>query len=112
MGRRPDKGVGAQRAEGSDARARPMRRVWLYMVDGDNYDDLATLDQQGYDTWEANRNTRMNVDGKTVNLTPGMAATVEIKTGKRKLIEFLLSPLLRMTREAGEKGEVSVRVAS
>ena len=34
--------------------------------------------------------TTMNVDGKTVNLTPGMAATVEIKTGKRKMIEFLL----------------------
>ena len=39
------------------------------------------------------------------NLTPipepGMAATVEIKTGKRKLIEFLLSPLMRMSDEAG-----------
>jgi hemolysin D len=41
--------------------------------------------------------TTMDVDGKKVKLTPGMAATVEIKTGKRKLIEFLLSPLLRMT---------------
>jgi len=47
--------------------------------------------------------TTMNVDGKTVNLTPGMAATVEIKTGKRKLIEFLLSPLMRMTTEAGRE---------
>jgi hypothetical protein len=47
--------------------------------------------------------TTMNVDGKTVNLTPGMAATVEIKTGKRKLIEFLLSPLMRMTQEAGRE---------
>jgi hypothetical protein len=28
----------------------------------------------------------MNVDGKAANLAPGMAATVEIKTGKRKLI--------------------------
>jgi hemolysin D len=45
----------------------------------------------------------MNVDGKTVNLTPGMAATVEIKTGKRKLIEFLLSPLMRMKDEAGRE---------
>lgn len=43
------------------------------------------------------------VDGKQVNLTPGMAATVEIKTGKRKLIEFLLSPLMRMTGEAGRE---------
>jgi hypothetical protein len=29
-----------------------------------------------------------------------MAATVEFKTGKRKLIEYLLSPLMRMTDEA------------
>jgi hemolysin D len=43
------------------------------------------------------------VDGKTVNLAPGMAATVEIKTGKRKLIEFLLSPLMKMTNEAGRE---------
>jgi hemolysin D len=47
--------------------------------------------------------TTMNVDGKTVNLAPGMAATVEIKTGKRKLIEFLLSPLMRMRQEAGRE---------
>ncbi len=47
--------------------------------------------------------TTMNVDGKTVNLAPGMAATVEIKTGKRKMIEFLLSPLMRMTQEAGRE---------
>jgi hemolysin D len=47
--------------------------------------------------------TTMNVDGKEVKLTPGMAATVEIKTGKRKLIEYLLSPLMRMTDEAGRE---------
>jgi hemolysin D len=47
--------------------------------------------------------TTINVDGKIVNLTPGMAATVEIKTGKRKLIEFVLSPLLKMTGEAGRE---------
>jgi hemolysin D len=45
-------------------------------------------------------NTTMDIDGKEVNLTPGMAATVEIKTGKRNLIEYLLSPLMRMTDEA------------
>jgi hemolysin D len=47
--------------------------------------------------------TTMNIDGKAVKLTPGMAATVEIKTGKRKLIEFLLSPLMRMQDEAGRE---------
>jgi hemolysin D len=45
----------------------------------------------------------IDVDGKPVKLTPGMAATVEIKTGKRKLVEFLLSPLMRMTNEAGRE---------
>jgi hemolysin D len=49
-----------------------------------------------------NQNT-INVDGKPVKLTPGMAATVEIKTGKRKMIEFLLSPLMRMTGEAARE---------
>jgi hemolysin D len=47
--------------------------------------------------------TTMVVDGKEVKLAPGMAATVEIKTGRRKLIEYLLSPLLRMTDEAGRE---------
>lgn len=47
--------------------------------------------------------TTMDVDGKEVKLTPGMAATVEVKTGKRKLIEYLLSPLMRMTDEAGRE---------
>lgn len=37
----------------------------------------------------------MNVDGKEVDLGPGMATTVEIKTDQRRLIEYLLSPLLR-----------------
>jgi hemolysin D len=47
--------------------------------------------------------TTMKIDGKDVKLTPGMAAVVEIKTGKRKLIEYLLSPLMRMIDEAGRE---------
>jgi len=46
----------------------------------------------------------IQVGKKRVNLTPGMAVTVEIKTGKRKLIEFVLSPLLRYQQESlGER---------
>jgi hemolysin D len=44
--------------------------------------------------------TQMNVDGKLVNLTPGMAVTAEIKTGKRRIIEYLLSPLARHSQQA------------
>jgi hemolysin D len=44
--------------------------------------------------------TRMQVDGKMVNLAPGMAVTVEIKTGQRRIIEYLMSPLLRYRQES------------
>lgn len=42
----------------------------------------------------------MMVDGKEVNLSPGMAVTTEIKTGKRRLIEFFLSPLIQYVDES------------
>jgi len=42
----------------------------------------------------------MSADGKDVDLSPGMAATVEIMTETRRLIEYLLSPLLRYKQES------------
>ena len=39
--------------------------------------------------------TRMQVDDNVVNLSPGMAVTAEIQTGSRRVISYLLSPLLR-----------------
>ncbi len=39
------------------------------------------------------------VRGNEVNIAPGMAITAEVKTNKRRLIEFLLSPLLRYKDE-------------
>jgi hemolysin D len=44
--------------------------------------------------------TRMQIDESLVNLTPGMAATVEIKTGARSVISYLLSPLMRYKHES------------
>lgn len=41
----------------------------------------------------------IRVGDKHVKLTPGMAVTVEVKTGTRRLIEFVLSPLLRYRDE-------------
>lgn len=40
------------------------------------------------------------VDGKSMSLSPGMAVNVEIKTGDRRIIEYVLSPLLQHQREA------------
>ena len=45
------------------------------------------------------RNT-MGVDGVDIPLTPGMAVTVEIKTGKRRILEYLFSPLVETTSRA------------
>jgi membrane fusion protein, hemolysin D len=44
--------------------------------------------------------TQMQVDDKLVNLSPGMAVTVEIKTGERRIIGYLLSPLLKYRQES------------
>src|SRR6266436_2757929 len=43
--------------------------------------------------------TQMQVDNKLVNLSPGMAVTVEIKMGTRRIISYLLSPLVRYKQE-------------
>jgi len=42
----------------------------------------------------------LRVENKTVRLTPGMAVTVEVKTGTRRVIEYFLSPLMQVTSES------------
>lgn len=37
--------------------------------------------------------TQMQIEGKPVNLSPGMAVNAEIRTGERRIISYLLSPL-------------------
>lgn len=45
------------------------------------------------------RNT-IDVNGKAVQLAPGMVVTAEVKTGTRRVIEYLLTPLQQTTRES------------
>jgi hemolysin D len=40
------------------------------------------------------------VDGKEEKLGPGMAVTAEIKTGRRRILDYLLSPLREYAQEA------------
>ena len=42
----------------------------------------------------------IQVDKRKVNLSPGMTVTVEVKTGKRRVIEFFIAPLLRYKQES------------
>jgi len=44
--------------------------------------------------------TQMQIEDKLIDLTPGMAVTAEIKTGSRRIIQYLLSPLLRYKQES------------
>jgi hemolysin D len=43
---------------------------------------------------------QMQVEDRLVNLSPGMAITAEIKTGSRRIISYLLSPLMRYRQES------------
>jgi hemolysin D len=54
-----------------------------------NYSARISLDQ-----------TKMQIDDRMVNLSPGMAVTVEVKTGSRMILSYLLSPLLRYRQQA------------
>jgi len=45
----------------------------------------------------------INVDGRVVKLIPGMSVTIEIKTGKRRLMEFLLAPLMKGVSEGARE---------
>lgn len=42
----------------------------------------------------------ISVDGRQVSLSPGMSGSVEIKTGTRRVIEYVLAPLLQHGRES------------
>lgn len=46
----------------------------------------------------------IDVDGRAIKLGPGMNLTAEIKTGKRRVIDYLLSPVEQTARESlGER---------
>ncbi len=42
----------------------------------------------------------MQINGRLVPVTPGMSVTVEIKTGQRRILEYLFSPLADVASEA------------
>lgn len=44
--------------------------------------------------------TQLAIEDKQVNLSPGMAVTAEVKTGRRRIISYLLSPLARYQHDS------------
>ncbi len=50
------------------------------------------------------RQDAIQVDGKRIQLSPGMNVTAEIKTGKRRVIDYLLSPVeTALSESLGER---------
>ncbi len=47
--------------------------------------------------------TNLMVEGEEQPLGPGMAVTAEIKTGSRRIIDYLLSPLRKYAQDAGRE---------
>jgi hemolysin D len=43
---------------------------------------------------------RIRIDNRWITLTPGMAVTADIRTGKRSVIGYFLDPLLQTARES------------
>ncbi len=46
------------------------------------------------------KQTALSVEGKRIKLAPGMNLTAEIKTGKRRVIDYLLSPVQKHVDES------------
>ena len=73
-------------------------RVLLVQV-GRGRDEAVAHRQDREDGLDGARAT-VQVEDKTVNLTAGMAVSLEVKTGKRRVIEYFLSPLLQRGSES------------
>jgi membrane fusion protein, hemolysin D len=74
------------------------------IIDGEvsTISDDATVDEQRgliYGMHLLMKTNTIIVNGKEVRLMPGMAVTAEMQTGKRRIIEFFLAPLLRHRQE-------------
>ena len=80
-----DRPSGGAHEEGAEARTNGSESKGQEL----NYSARVSLDR-----------TQMRIDDRMVNLLPGMSVTVEIQTGSRSVLSYLLSPLLRYGRDA------------
>lgn len=65
--------------------------------------DAVTDERTGISTYPATltlERSHMQVDHKAVPISPGMSVSAEIKTGRRRIVDFLLSPVVKAGRES------------
>lgn len=81
----------------------PFTKYGVIDADVSTVSDDATVDEQRgliYRMQLRMAKSTLWVEGKEVKLQPGMAVTAEVQTGKRRIIEFFLAPLLRAKSES------------
>lgn len=64
--------------------------------------DAVSDDKHGlvYQTTASLHRQTLAVDGQEVRLAPGMALTLEIKIGQRRILDYFLSPIMKTTSES------------
>lgn len=82
----------------ADAVVQPMQAV-ATGKDGD-VDGKQTTAQASFPARIVLGRGHIQVDGKTLRLSPGLNLTAEIKTGRRRVIDYLLSPVQRVVGES------------
>ncbi|MEX5217855.1 MAG: HlyD family type I secretion periplasmic adaptor subunit [Nitrospira sp.] len=67
-------------------------------------DDAVSLDKEEGELVYVSRvnleRSTIQIEDRAIRLSPGMAVTVEIRTGQRRVMEYLLSPLLKSVQES------------
>lgn len=63
-------------------------------------DHLSAYVHAGFRSQIKMADNQISVNGKAVNLTPGMSVTAEIQTGHRRIIEFITAPLQQAASES------------
>jgi len=66
----------------------------------DKKDDKQDKGSSSYVARVALDGATMTIDGRQEPLRPGMAITAEIKTGSRRILDYLLSPLRQYAQDA------------
>jgi hemolysin D len=74
-------------------------RVAADKAGGDLKTEDGTPNEPGHVAHVVLDKAKIVVDGREEALSPGMAVTAEIKTGRRTVISYLLSPLRRYAQE-------------
>ncbi|HVZ08370.1 MAG TPA: hypothetical protein VHC04_10685, partial [Rhodopila sp.] len=69
----------------------------------DVIDDERSPQDRGYVAHVMLDHSTLTIDGRVEPLSPGMAVTAEIKTGRRSVMSYLLSPLRRYVHDGGKE---------